>query len=80
MDKSQFMTHEISNRRFKKSKVVKLMLIPTGPLTQFMLNPLNSPPIPCSLNTACVMVGKGGYDAWPRENILALHDNTTTTI
>lgn len=43
------------NLRFKKSKVVKLMLMPTGPLTQFMLKPLNSPPTPCSLNTVCTI-------------------------
>lgn len=52
------MHHEISNRRFKKSKVVKLMLMPTGPLTQFMLSPLKSPPTPCSLNTVCVMANE----------------------
>lgn len=54
MSSSSSMCHEMPKCRLRKSNVVKLMLMPTGPLTQFILSPLNNPPIPCSVNTACM--------------------------
>lgn len=48
-----FVPHEMQNCFFKMSKVVKLMLMATGPFTQFMLSPLNSPRNPCSFTIDC---------------------------